>query len=1718
MKLLQFNYSIRNITQKILLSFVLLIVLFAYTTETSHAAIFSNGFEEGDTSAYPQENIDIVEGSFLEVNSTQPRTGQYSLEISSDGTGPVTTAVIDAIPPKQNTIFVKTHISLDSSFSLEEGKNVNWLAMKNDNYRRLVYVSIDSNYRLKLTLFNPADEGYCEPEFCGLGTVLGSFGPSLPRDNSWHDVQIRYTTDQTNGTVQLWLNGTQIADLTNLNTGIPGNDDINVISWGTFFSSHDIVTKMYFDDITIDNIFVENATEGFDTEVVVNGLNIPTYATFTPDERIFIAEKDGTIRVFKNGALLPNPLVVIPNVNTYQDRGLISIALDPNFEENGYIYAAYTHDVNPADFTGPKSARVIRLTVTGDTASLASEKIILGSVVGDSIFSSCNDFPLADCMPSDSRTHTIGDMHFLPDGSLLISAGEGASDESVNDNALRSQNLDSLGGKMLRINPEDGTGYFDNPFFNGDVNANRSKVWAYGFRNPFRFTVRPSTGIIYGGDVGWGAWEEQNVIRRGENYGWPCYEGELFSPGYAAYPICVGLQINNSTTFPIYSYPHPPGAAAVGGVFYTGTTYPEEFSNLYFFGDYAKNAIWTMEVDEADELIDGSINELAIDPQGPVRLFQGPDGNIYFISIFTGELKKLVYYTNGIPPLITISASETSGPLPLTVNFSSNGTIDPDGSIATYHWDFGDGNEASIANPSHTYTIAGEYTATLTVTDSQNLTRNKSITIHAGNTQPEITIQNPQENIEASVGETVEFNATGFDEEDGDLNDSHFSWRILLHHCELTTNSCHIHPFLEGNGRNGNVVIPDHGEGTTLEIIFTATDNNGLSSTKSVIIDSEKTFLNLTSTPSGLNVVVNGEAYTTPASIEVNVNGSNSIYTPSPQIISNGTIYDFVSWSNNQTQNHTFTIQEETTINTLFIPSNSIEKTWNSYDIQIHDFDPSGHIYDTNASTSAQIEFYESANNGGIEQGISMDKFVSLPHHEGFNNVSSYWTITNPWGDYPYVGKSIIPRGLDAGEINSPLPLSVSDLQIHPPQNDHLLITTFTVPEQGMYTLSNLASRKVLPWGDTSTYKVFGPNGTEITSIIANSRSWNTSSGNFNLGILQPGDKIYFAVDRNGDYVGDATEITWTIKAISEQDAPIISTFTANPESIQTGEAVTLTWNTTNATSVQINNNVGDVDLSGTFLDYPTENTTYILTAIGPGGMSTSSATVTVTPTNTQNHRWNSYDITTQNGTPQAIVVDEIGSLSASLEFYESTNDNGVNQGSLFSTYKAQSHDQGDNHVENYWEPGTWYPYVGKSTVNRGSDTNETNAQEPLGVRDLQMHPPGNEHLTVAAFIAPQPGTYTISNLGVRRVNENPNQSVLLKVFNQNMEQIENLQSTSQAWVVTPTTYNLGHLESGEKIYFAVDRDGEYWWDFTEVSWTINYEEPEIALPTIDTFTASPSAIASGSATTLQWETSNATVVTINNTIGIVPDNGSLEVTPVQTTDYILTASNSAGTTSQEITVTVENENNSKEWNSHNIIINNSVVKASLFDTTNTTQADLILYESSNDNGVDESIILDLYKEGPHHEGFNNIGNYWTISNPWGDYPYIGKSTIGRGSDTTETLSPDPIGVFDLQFHPPSNDHMIVVAFIVPESGNYSLSNLATRRVLGWGNTATFKVFNTSKSEIASLQANGLSWTTNSEIFNLGQLQTGDKVYFAVSRDGDYIGDAVETAWTITKD
>ena len=580
-------------------------------------------------------------------------------------------------------------------------------------------------------------------------------------------------------------------------------------------------------------------------------LTVPKYQVISwvwaPDGRIFLAYKTGQITIAKNGAILATPFLDITSrVNHGGDRGLMGFALDPNFETNGYFYVSYVYEPNASQNgqLGPRTQRVSRFQVdpaNPDHALASSEKVILGSDTDPN----CNPSGI-DCMPNEKQEHAIQKVAFGPDGKLWVLVGEGGISTSVDQNAFRVQDIDTLLGKLLRVNP-DGTGLPDNPFYNGDPNANRSKVWMTGLRTPFTMTFNPANGQPYVGNVGWYSWEEINT-GKGSNSGWPCYEGGLDANGnpvimktpqyWQDFPSQCGAIPASATTPPFWAYPHPPspdnGACILISPFYTGSTYPAEYQGNLFIADYNSKWIKRLVFDANGNV--SAVKDFATGINAPVAIEQGPDGNLYISAFLDNAIYKLVYNGSGNqPPVVKAAATPQYGPSPLTVSFSSAGSSDPEGGALSFTWNFGDGTTSTDPNPQHVYSspTPKTYTVTLTAKDPSGLSGSNTVNVTVGDTPPVPTIQAPPNNENVPVGSTVQFSGSATDAEDGPLPPSSLHWQVILHHND------HVHYITDLSGSGGSFIVEDHAEigAFYYEVDLTATDSFGVTATTSVRIN-----------------------------------------------------------------------------------------------------------------------------------------------------------------------------------------------------------------------------------------------------------------------------------------------------------------------------------------------------------------------------------------------------------------------------------------------------------------------------------------------------------------------------------------------------------------------------------------------------------------------------------------------------------------------------------------------------------------------------------------------------------------------------------------------------------------------------------------------------------------------------------------------------------------
>jgi len=587
---------------------------------------------------------------------------------------------------------------------------------------------------------------------------------------------------------------------------------------------------------------------GFSRVQVASGISSPTVMAFAPDGRIFVAQQNGALRVIKNGALLATPFLQL-TVNSSGERGLIGVALDPNFATNQYVYVYYT-------LPDGSRNRISRFTGNGDVVVAGSEVVVL------------NLDPL-----SSATNHNGGAMHFK-NGLLYVAIGENA-------NGANAQNLDTYHGKILRINPN-GSVPAGNPFTTGS--EQRRRVWAYGLRNPYTFDVQPGTGRIFVNDVGQSTWEEINdATTGGLNFGWPTAEG---------------TSSNTNFTNPVFSYPHGSGdgrgCAITGGVFFnpSATNYPAQYTGRYFFQDLCNRWINVLDLSTATPTRSAFATGLGGDA---LSIDVGPDGNLYYLERSTGAIYRVIYTVNSAPAIVTQPASQTvAAGQPVTFSVTATGTAP-----LSYQWQrntvsIGGATGASYTIPSVQASDAGSYRVIVSNSAGSVTSAAATLTVTSFNAPPVAQIITPAAGTLFSGGETISFSGNATDSEDGTLPASAFTWLVHFHH------DTHHHdgPPVASGTKSGSFVIPTSGEvsdNVWYRLYLIVTDAGGLRDTVYRDILPRKSTISLATQPAGLQVTLDGQPVTTPLS-DLSVEGmQRAIGAVSPQTF-NGQTYEFDRW------------------------------------------------------------------------------------------------------------------------------------------------------------------------------------------------------------------------------------------------------------------------------------------------------------------------------------------------------------------------------------------------------------------------------------------------------------------------------------------------------------------------------------------------------------------------------------------------------------------------------------------------------------------------------------------------------------------------------------------------------------------------------------------------------------------------------------------------------
>jgi glucose/arabinose dehydrogenase len=354
---------------------------------------------------------------------------------------------------------------------------------------------------------------------------------------------------------------------------------------------------------------------------VMTKVDRPVYLTNHGTPEIYVIEQSGKVRVWENGQFRPTAFLdVSSKCNVDYECGLLSIAFHPKFAENGYVYAYYTISLPPIKTVVAE----YKLAPGADHIDLASERILLH-------------------FTQPTQMHKGGQLQFGPtDGMLYISTGDGGG---WNDPFNHGQSGETYLGKILRIDVTSKRDPYaipkDNPFVND--NTFFPEIWAYGFRNPWRFSFDRATGLLYAADVGQDRWEEIDIVERGGNYGWRIKEGrEELHPVPKPPPMID----------PIWQYPHNGASMSVtGGVVYRGKACPS-LVGWYLCGDYVDGRIFALRYEKGKLLAAGVAftAPTVSPPRGLIRpnnlqmsaFGEDADGEVYVCDVTNGKVFKVV--------------------------------------------------------------------------------------------------------------------------------------------------------------------------------------------------------------------------------------------------------------------------------------------------------------------------------------------------------------------------------------------------------------------------------------------------------------------------------------------------------------------------------------------------------------------------------------------------------------------------------------------------------------------------------------------------------------------------------------------------------------------------------------------------------------------------------------------------------------------------------------------------------------------------------------------------------------------------------------------------------------------------------------------------------------------------------------------------------------------
>lgn len=534
-----------------------------------------------------------------------------------------------------------------------------------------------------------------------------------------------------------------------------------------------------------------------------------------------------------------------------------------------------------------------------------------------------------------------------------------------------------------------------------------TEIFAWGLRNPFRFSFRPGTSEFFINDVGQNRWEEIDRGVRGANYGWNTREG-----------FCARDSTTNcgappaGLTNPIYAYGRTNGCVSItGSAFVPDGAFGPDMNGAYLFGDYGCGTIFKMTGSGNTFSATPWVTELGSSSVVAMRFGASATGQSLYYTTYGGggEVRRIDYtgQANRAPTAV-VSASPTTGAVPLNVSFDGSQSRDPDpGDTLSYRFSFGDGQSVNTTTPTtqHTYGSVGNFSASLVVVDNRGLSSSPAtVTVSAGNTPPVVTLLSPAEGDMFRVGQTIPLRASASDTEDGTLPSSALTFTVLKHHAD------HTHPFFGPVWGNSASVLTEGPEdlaaasNSYLEVKVTATDSAGLVSTVSRDILPREVFLAFRTVPTGLSLLLNNSDNIVSPKTVTSWEGWGLTVRAAAQTDGAGNRWLFSSWSDGGAGQHVITTPaSDATYTATFVAGLRIRINFQPSGSPV----PAGYLADTGAPFGARGNGQTYGWNANTQetrdrnaQSSPDQRYDTLNHMQKPTNPNGRWEIAVPSGSY----------------------------------------------------------------------------------------------------------------------------------------------------------------------------------------------------------------------------------------------------------------------------------------------------------------------------------------------------------------------------------------------------------------------------------------------------------------------------------------------------------------------------------------------------------------------------------------------------------------------------------------------------------------------------------------------------------------------------------------------